>query len=131
MNYMRKLKSAMPLLLPLIFFGCSFGMPDWLEDFNHTISPDGEAAIYHSVEEFDGKFKISMYSHRNHRGISGGAGLFDFYYPESVNLKFRWINDSTVNVSYPSDAEILRKDSQDYYFGKIIYINYVPVLLED
>jgi hypothetical protein len=128
---MRKQITTISFFSLIILMGCSFGMPDWLEDFNHTISPNGKATIYHSVEEFDGKFKISMYSHRNHRGISGGAGLFHFYYSKSVNLKFNWINDSTVNVIYPSDAEILNKDSQDYYFGKIIYINYVPVLLED
>lgn len=131
MSSMRKITSAITLIFPLIFIGCNFGMPDWLEDFNHSISPDGKAAVYHSVQEFDGKFKISMYSQRNHRGISGGAGLFDFYYSKSVNLRFNWINDSTVNVSYPGDADILRKESQDYYFGKIIYVNHTPILFED
>jgi len=108
-------------LLLLVLFSiqsCSSGWPDWLLKRPHAISPDGKAAVYQNLNNQNNRYKISVSTWVLGPWAAGGSGVFDYYYPSPAEAMLRWVDDSTVVIRYPEDAEIIRQERQTYFMGR-------------
>ncbi len=96
-------------------------MPNWIHETNHSISPDGQIAVYQSTLDEN---RISVSAWFKSKIGSGDGGVFDIETKDSIGLEFSWISASKVLIEYPADSKILRQEFSSYFMGKTISIDY-------
>jgi len=96
-------------------------MPNWVLQSNHSISPDGNAAIYSSPTEF-GEIRGGIWF--TSRIASGGAGLFTIKTNDTSSIELSWLSDSVALIQYPWEADLLRKEDSAFYFGRVVRFKY-------
>ena len=113
------------LLVTIILFGCKSEIDNYLKNYPSALSPDKKAIVYQTSFKEDGVFRVSLATWIETAFASGGGGIFDIQLDSIENLKFYWTSDTTIMVTYPSYAKVLRQNRQTYFFGRNIHINYV------
>lgn len=117
-----KLYILFTFLVLLILTSCNHQMPNWLIETNHSISPDGRAAIY-SVYNTENKTTV-VATWVCSKFTSGGAGIFDIKTSDSSKIVLSWLSDSIAMIEYPANFEIIRQEDSTYFFGRTIKVKY-------
>jgi hypothetical protein len=105
----------------LLLASCNQSMPTWLKESNHSISPDGNAAIY-SYNLDNNRISVSTWI--NSTISSGGCGFFDIETYNNSGVKLSWISESNAQIEYPADAKILKQEDSCFFAGRIIKFYY-------
>jgi len=104
-----------------MLISCGSGMPHWIAETNHAISPDGKAVIYESNL---GGNRISATTWVKSTISSGGGGIFDIITNDTNGLKITWVSESKALIEYPADSKIIRQEFSTYFLGRTITIDY-------
>ncbi len=105
----------------VVLLSCSRSMPDWLLEADHAISPDGKAAIF-QVQDGN-RVSVSTWVISDYGG--GGGGVFDITASAAADVKLSWLSDSTAQIVYPHDAEVLRQEDSSYFAGRVVFIRVI------
>jgi hypothetical protein len=107
----------------LLLAACQIAYPEWLMQSQHSISPDGKAALYiHSGDST----RVSIASWFTTSIGDGGAGVFDLYTDSMESIELIWHSDSLAEIKYPSLSTIIRKESRVFFGGRNLHLIYSP-----
>ena len=106
--------------LVMVLSSCNKSFPDWITNNNHSLSPDGQVAIYSSRIGDN----ISVSTWVNSTMGSGGAGVFDIKTSDPEGVDLIWVSDSTAQIVYPENSNINRQEDSLFFAGRMIKLLY-------
>jgi hypothetical protein len=103
---------------------CESKTDEFWKNHPHAQSPDKKAVVYQSSFKEDGLYRVAVTTWIEVGFMKGGAGIFDIRLDTLEDLKFEWTSDTSVKITYPDNARVLRQEKQTYFAGRNTHISY-------